>query len=222
MSECDPGSRYQWLCLGRLCWVMTLCGQPGSVFVPPSFCGRGDEGLRQGRGRELTPCLMLGPSHCLLMVAVSSPSLCPYFQTDGRQRGRRATKQRAGRLEAGLLSGNFHIPILPPKSLQCSTYPYPFPTIQTENQDFPANQERSPPALPQTCCVTLSQILPFSGPVGVSSFKVLLPLCPGLSQALHSEGSARISEIYKAAGGTLSTGCFRVGPVASKIPTLAS
>lgn len=135
MSECDPGSRYQWLCLGRLCWVMTLCGQPGSVFVPPSFCGRGDEGFRQGKGRELTPRLMLGPSHCLLMVAVSSPSLCPYFQTDGRQRGRRATKQRAG-LRLGFCPETSTSPFCPPSPSSVPHIPIPSPLSRQRIKTF--------------------------------------------------------------------------------------
>lgn len=42
--------------------------------------------------RGVTPCLMLGPSHCLLVVAVSSPRPCPYSQTGDRQRGRGGTR----------------------------------------------------------------------------------------------------------------------------------
>lgn len=90
------------------------------------FVGEEMRGSDRAGEQGLTPCLMLGPSHCLLMVAVSSPSLCPYFQTGGRQRGRRETRQRAS-LRLGFCLETSTSPYCPPCPSSVPHVPIPSP-----------------------------------------------------------------------------------------------
>lgn len=151
---------------------------------------------------------MLGPSHCLLVVAVSYPGPCPYFQTGGRQRGRGGRRWRVG-LRLGVCLETSACPSWPLCPSSLPRLPTSFPTIEAGNQDSPGSQGPPTPSCSASDLpVTLIRV---SSSLGFDSLKALLPLCPGLGEALLWEGRIRIFEICKAAGRTLAGGCLRVG-----------
>lgn len=126
---------------------------------------------------------MLGPSHCLLVVAVSSPSPCPYFQTSGRQRGRGGLKRRVS-LRLGFRLETSACPFCPLCPSSLPRLPTFFPTIEAGSQDSPGNQ--GPPTPSCSASDLLCDPEPVSPALWAQQSQSASPSMPraGLSSAL--------------------------------------